>query len=90
MKDYKKVTKECCFDQDEILKCLCELDKELECIKHAFGHNKYFSRVAKEKVLFCILLREIGNIEKKLDKILRELDCGWTTDGDSDSDCGCD
>jgi hypothetical protein len=56
------------------------------------GHKKFFSRVAKEKVLFCILLREIRKIDKKLDKILRELDCGWNTPfhSDSDSDCHSD
>lgn len=91
MKDCKKwPPKECHCDTDEIFECLCELEKELDCIKDSFGHNKYFGRVAKEKVLFCIVLREIAKLEKKLDKILRELDCGWSSDCDSDSESKCD
>lgn len=86
MRDLKKVCKPCC-DQDDIFECLCNLDNELECIKKACGNKKFLSHLTKEKVLFCIVLRELGKIDKKLDKILRELDCGWGTDSDSDCDC---
>ena len=94
MKEFKKFQKQCCPNDSEILECVCELDQELECIKNLVCHNKSFSHVTKEKVLFCILLREIADVEKrlgkKLDKILRELDCDWCSDSDSDSDSKCD
>lgn len=85
-KECKKEHKEWCCNEDDIFECLCELDKELECIKKSCGH-KHLTHVTKEKVLTCILLREIDKLEKKLDKILRELDCGWDSDSDSNSDC---
>ena len=90
-KECKKVHKECCCDEDDICKCLCELEKELECVKKQCGH-KHLTHVTKEKVLICIVLREIDKLEKKLDKILRELDCGFSTDccSDSNSDSDCD
>lgn len=90
MRNGKKRPKECTCDKNDIFKCLCELDKEIDCIKDSFGHKKYFGRVAKEKVLFCILLREISNLDKKLDKILRELDCEWYAESDVDSNSDCD
>lgn len=88
MKDHKKIQKPCC-DNNDIFECLCALEQELDCIKKSFGHSKYFGRMAKEKVLFCILLREISKLDKKLDRILRELDCSWGHDSDSDSDSFC-
>lgn len=102
MKRGKKHKKEkCCCKSDNILECLATLDAELNRVKSCVPH-KQLSRSTKEKVLFCIVLRDIAILEKKLDKILRELtsDCWMSTggsdshsdcsDSDSDSDCDCD
>lgn len=78
-----KLQKPCC--DSDIFECLCALEQELDCIKKSLGHH----RIAKEKILFCILLREISKLDKKLDQILCELDCSWSSDSDSDSDSCC-
>lgn len=84
---------ECCCIPNDIITCICELDQKINCIKDVFGHKQYLEPMAKEKILLCILLREIAKLDKKLDRILQELDCDWDEcccdndrNGDSDSD----
>jgi hypothetical protein len=88
----KKHNKEkCCCKSDNILECLATIDCEFDRVRICMPH-KHLSRSTREKILTCLVLRDIAILEKKLDKILRELtsDC-WTTihnecDSDSDSD----
>lgn len=64
----------CCCNQD-LLTCLCELTEEIDCVKQTVG-PKQFRRLAKEKLLTCIILQEINKLDQKLDQILAALNNG--------------
>lgn len=81
----KKETKEHCCDSDNLLKCLCAIDKEIACFKEC-GHTKHVNHLTREKILFCMIMRDIAKLDKKLDLILRELNSDWDTSNFCESD----
>lgn len=90
-----KWKKKCCCQSGNIFKCLNSIDKEIACFKELVP-SKHLSRSTKEKVLICLILRDLGTIEKKLDRVLRELTSDWESNCvfdshfDSDSESFCD
>lgn len=62
----------CCNDIRDIVACVCSLDKEFDCVEDALGHC---DNHMKAKVLTCVILREIDQLNVKLDRIIRCLNC---------------
>lgn len=97
MKRGKKHKKgKCCCKSNNILECLSTIDKQIDHVKSCVPH-KHLSRSTREKVLFCLVLRDIACLERKLDRILCELtsdcwdsDCCSVCDSHSDCDSDCD
>jgi len=86
----------CCCKSGNILECMSAIDEEIKRVKDCIPH-KHLSRSTREKVFYCIVLRDLAILEKKIDKILCELISeSWLTDwdckkhGKSHSDCDSD
>lgn len=62
----------CCNDIRDTIACLCTLEQEFECVEEALGHC---DNHLKSKVLTCVILRQINQLETKLDRIIRCLEC---------------
>lgn len=62
----------CCNDIRDTVACLCTLDKEFECIEEVLGQC---DSTTKLKVLTCVILRRINELEVKLDRIICCLKC---------------
>lgn len=62
----------CCNDIRDTIACLCTLEKEFECVEEALGHC---DNNMKPKVLTCVILRQLSQLEAKLDRIIRCLAC---------------
>lgn len=67
--------KHCC-DTDNLLKCMCAIDQEIAYFKEC-GFSKHVSHLTREKILFCMIMRDLAKMDKKLDKILCELNSDW-------------
>ena len=78
---------ETCCDSDKLLKCMCAIDQEIACFKEC-GFSKHVSHITREKILFCMIMRDIAKLDKKLDKILCELNSDWCSN--SSISCSCD
>lgn len=63
---------DCCNDIRDIVACVCSLEKEFECVEGVLGHC---DNQMKAKVLTCVILREIANLNTKIDRIIRCLNC---------------
>ncbi|MGI6091623.1 MAG: hypothetical protein GX348_11520 [Veillonellaceae bacterium] len=70
--DRKSGCCDCCNDIRDIVACVCSLDKEFECVEEALGHC---DNQTKAKVLTCVILREIKELDHKLNRIIRHLKC---------------
>ena len=62
----------CCNDIRDTIACICNLEKEFECVEEAIGHCDPHT---KSKVLTCVILRQLDQLETKLDRIIRCLNC---------------
>lgn len=81
----KKRPKPSCCDGDSLIKCMGTIDQEITCFKEC-GHTKHVNHATKEKILFCIITRDIAKLDKKLDLILRELNSAWDCHSFCDSE----
>ena len=63
---------DCCHDIRDTIACICNLDKEFECIEEALGHC---DTLLKEKIMTCLILHRIDKLEHKIDRLIRHAKC---------------